>query len=156
MLISEESKQIYLNHRNVSTNTPPEENLHMFHHQRKVAACLSTKESTHTTTTEMMAHVSSARPQQQKSNKNSMKTRKLANRKVIICSTTRGKKAHIPTIQGSLKLAKINSIPAQRRRGHLLTACNATPPAKSKMAARGPQNGRRGLQRCLPLGFWAF
>ena len=29
-------------------------------------------------------------------------------------------------------------------------------PAKSKMAARGPQNGRRGLERCLPLGFWAF
>ena len=36
------------------------------------------------------------------------------------------------------------------------TACNAAPPAKSNMAARGPQNGRRGLERCLPLGFWAF
>ena len=24
------------------------------------------------------------------------------------------------------------------------------------MAARGPQNGRRGLERCEPLGFWAF
>ena len=36
------------------------------------------------------------------------------------------------------------------------TACNAAPPAKSKMAARGPQNGGRGLERCLPLGFWAF
>ena len=22
------------------------------------------------------------------------------------------------------------------------------------MAARGPQNGRRGRERCLPLGFW--
>ena len=22
------------------------------------------------------------------------------------------------------------------------------------MAARGPQNGRGGLERCLPLGFW--
>ena len=32
----------------------------------------------------------------------------------------------------------------------------ATPPAKSKMAARGPQNGRGGLERYLPLGFWAF
>ena len=41
-------------------------------------------------------------------------------------------------------------------KGALLTACNAAPPAKSKMAARGPQNGRGGLQRCLPLGFWAF
>ena len=30
------------------------------------------------------------------------------------------------------------------------TACNAAPPAG------GPQNGRRGLERCLPLGFWAF
>ena len=37
-----------------------------------------------------------------------------------------------------------------------LTACNAAPPAKSKMAASGPQNGRRGLDRCLPLGFGAF
>ena len=41
-------------------------------------------------------------------------------------------------------------------KGHSLTAYNAAPPAKSKMAARGPQNGRRGLERCLPLGFWAF
>ena len=31
-----------------------------------------------------------------------------------------------------------------------------SPPAKSKMAASGPQNGRRDLERCLPLGFWAF
>ena len=23
------------------------------------------------------------------------------------------------------------------------------------MAARGPQNGRRGLEKCEPLGFWA-
>ena len=36
------------------------------------------------------------------------------------------------------------------------TACNAAPPAKYKMAARVPQNGRRGLEKCLPLGFWAF
>ena len=35
-------------------------------------------------------------------------------------------------------------------------ACNAAPPAKSKMAARGPQNGRWGLESCPPLGFWAF
>ena len=24
------------------------------------------------------------------------------------------------------------------------------------MAVRGPQNGRQGLERCQPLGFWAF
>ena len=30
------------------------------------------------------------------------------------------------------------------------SVCNAAPPAS------GPQNGRRGLERCLPLGFWAF
>ena len=36
------------------------------------------------------------------------------------------------------------------------TTCNAAPPAKSKMAASGPQNGRRGLERCLPLGFGAL
>ena len=29
----------------------------------------------------------------------------------------------------------------------------AAPPTKSKMAARGPQNGRGVLERCLPLGF---
>ena len=28
--------------------------------------------------------------------------------------------------------------------------------AKSKMAARGPQNGGQGLERYLPLGFWPF
>ena len=27
------------------------------------------------------------------------------------------------------------------------TTCNAAPPARSKMANRGPQNGRRGLER---------
>ena len=27
---------------------------------------------------------------------------------------------------------------------------------KSKMAARGPKNGRQGLERCLPLGFGAL
>ena len=41
-------------------------------------------------------------------------------------------------------------------RGHSLIACNAVPPAKYKMAARVPQNGRRGLERFLPLGFCAF
>ena len=30
------------------------------------------------------------------------------------------------------------------------TACNAAP------RASGPQNGRRGLERCLPLGFGAL
>ena len=28
--------------------------------------------------------------------------------------------------------------------------------AKSKMAAKGPQNGRRGLERGLILGYWAL
>ena len=34
------------------------------------------------------------------------------------------------------------------------TTCNAAPPAKSKMAARGPQNGRRGLEWGPTLGYW--
>ena len=33
---------------------------------------------------------------------------------------------------------------------------NMEPPAKSKMAIRGPQNGRWGLERGLTLGYWAF
>ena len=28
--------------------------------------------------------------------------------------------------------------------------------AKSQMAARGPQNGRRGLESGLTLGYWPF
>ena len=36
------------------------------------------------------------------------------------------------------------------------SACNAAPPSKSKMAAREPQNGRQGLERGEPLGFWAL
>ena len=36
------------------------------------------------------------------------------------------------------------------------TACNAAPPAKSKMAFRGPQNGWRGLERGVTLGYWPF
>ena len=40
--------------------------------------------------------------------------------------------------------------------GHSLTACNASPSEKSKIATRGPQNGRQGLKSCLPLGFWAL
>ena len=36
-------------------------------------------------------------------------------------------------------------IPALRLRGHSLTPCNASPSAKSKMAVRGPQNGRQGV-----------
>ena len=35
----------------------------------------------------------------------------------------------------------------------MLTAFNATPPEKSKMAARGPQSGQWGLERCLTLTF---
>ena len=33
---------------------------------------------------------------------------------------------------------------------------NIKSPAKSKMAARGSQDGRRGLERGLTLGYWAF
>ena len=33
---------------------------------------------------------------------------------------------------------------------------NIEPPAKSKMAARGPQNGRRGLESGLPPRFLAL
>ena len=40
--------------------------------------------------------------------------------------------------------------------GHSLTACNAVPPAKSKMAASGPQKGRRGLERGPILGYWVL
>ena len=32
-------------------------------------------------------------------------------------------------------------------------ACKATSPSESKMAARGPHNGRRGLERCPPSNF---
>ena len=31
---------------------------------------------------------------------------------------------------------------------------NMEPPAKSKMAARGPQNGQQGLERGPTLGYW--
>ena len=33
---------------------------------------------------------------------------------------------------------------------------NIEPPAKSKMAARGPQNGPRGLERGPIPGYWAL
>ena len=33
---------------------------------------------------------------------------------------------------------------------------NIEPTARSKMAARGPQNGRRGLERGPTLGYWAL
>ena len=33
---------------------------------------------------------------------------------------------------------------------------NIEPPAKSKMADRGPKNGRRGLEMGLTLGYWPF
>ena len=33
---------------------------------------------------------------------------------------------------------------------------NIEPPAKSKMAARGPPNGQRGLERGPILGYWAL
>ena len=38
----------------------------------------------------------------------------------------------------------------------MLTAYNAAPPAKSKMAARGPENGQRGLEMGLTLDYWPF
>ena len=55
--------------------------------------------------------------------------------------------------RGNGKMKENTSLAAK---GVLVTACNAAPPAKSKMAARGPQNGGRGLERCLPLDFLAF
>ena len=33
---------------------------------------------------------------------------------------------------------------------------DAAPPAKSNMAARGPQNGRRSLERGVTLVYWPF
>ena len=42
-------------------------------------------------------------------------------------------------------------IPVQRESGHLLTACKAALPLKSKMATMGLQNGCWGLERCAPL-----
>ena len=51
---------------------------------------------------------------------------------------------------------RLNTSLAAPRRGRSLTACNAAPPSKFKIAAIGPQNGRRGLEKCLPLGFWVF
>ena len=33
---------------------------------------------------------------------------------------------------------------------------NKEPSAKSKMPAKVPQNGRRGLEKCPHLGFWAL
>ena len=41
-----------------------------------------------------------------------------------------------------------------QHRGLSLTTCNEGPPAKSKMAARGPPNGRRSLERGPTLGNW--
>ena len=79
-----------------------------------------------------------------------------------------------------LKKGRIQEYQPSGARGHSLTARNAAPPAtphrlqnvfnvgfsivlnigfniaKSKMAARGPQNGRRGLERGLTLGFWVL
>ena len=52
--------------------------------------------------------------------------------------------------------AQITERPADQCWGHSLTACNAALLAKSKMATRGPQMGRRGLESCLPLDFWAL
>ena len=46
-----------------------------------------------------------------------------------------------------------NTSLAAPRRGHLLPACNDAPPAKSKIATRGPQNGQQGLERCVLLDF---
>ena len=40
--------------------------------------------------------------------------------------------------------------------GAMLTACNAAPLKKAKMAARWPQNGGRILERCLTPGYWAL
>ena len=48
---------------------------------------------------------------------------------------------------------KDTSLAAKGALAHRLqrrTAC------KIKMAAKGAKNVRRGLERCLPIGFWAF
>ena len=83
-----------------------------------------------------------------------------------------------------LKKGRIQEYQPSGARGHSLTARNAAPPAtphrlqnvfnvgfsivlnigfnigfniaKSKMAARGPQNGRWGLERGLTQGYWPF
>ena len=63
---------------------------------------------------------------------------------------------------------KITSLLVERQNGHQMQCwclCQYQPsaamghslpatPEKSNMAAREPQNGRRGLERCHPLGFW--
>ena len=36
------------------------------------------------------------------------------------------------------------------------TGGTRSPPTKSKMVARGPQNGRQDLERCLPIDFGRF
>ena len=58
-----------------------------------------------------------------------------------------------------LETSKNTSLAAKGALAHRLqrhTACNPTPPSKFKMAAKGPQSGRRGLERCLSPGFWPF
>ena len=55
-----------------------------------------------------------------------------------------------------VKIVENTSLAAKGALANRLQRRTAAPPAKSKMAARGPQNGRGGLERCLPLGFWAF
>ena len=35
---------------------------------------------------------------------------------------------------------------------HAISSFMSALPAKSKMATRGPQNGRQGLEKCLPPG----
>ena len=54
------------------------------------------------------------------------------------------------------KMEIIGKIPAWRERGQSLTSCNAATPAKSKMAARTPQNGQWGMERRLTQGMWAL
>ena len=48
------------------------------------------------------------------------------------------------------------ALPATPHRLQSRTACNVAPPAKSKVAARGPQNGRRGPQIGQTLGYWTL
>ena len=47
-------------------------------------------------------------------------------------------------------------IPAYWHHGQLLTVCNATPTAKSKMVTHGTQNSQGGLERGLSLGYLAL
>ena len=47
-------------------------------------------------------------------------------------------------------MQSVKQIPAYQCWGHLLTTCNTAPPAKSKMAAKGPKMADRVLIGVYP------